>query len=77
MHLGVFDITRAAGFGNHLARKMRRNTDEVVEMCADRAEKIARLTDDMHLAAQELRFEEAAKMRDRVRELEGLALARG
>ncbi len=32
------------GFGNHFARKMRRNTDEVVEMCADRAEKIARLT---------------------------------
>jgi len=37
---------------------------------------IARLRDDMHRAAAELRFEEAASLRDRLRRLEKLELAR-
>jgi excinuclease ABC subunit B len=37
---------------------------------------LARLRDDMRHAAEELRFEEAAKLRDRIRELEGLELSR-
>ncbi len=37
---------------------------------------IARLSDDMRRAAEELRFEEAAGLRDRLRELERLELAR-
>ena len=37
---------------------------------------LARLRADMQLAANELRFEEAAQMRDRVRELEALELSR-
>ena len=37
---------------------------------------IARLTDDMKQAAGELRFEEAADLRDRIRKLENLELAR-
>jgi excinuclease ABC subunit B len=37
---------------------------------------LARLRDDMLRAASELRFEEAARLRDRVRELERLELAR-
>jgi excinuclease ABC subunit B len=37
---------------------------------------IARLRDEMRHAAEELRFEEAAKLRDRVRRLEELELAR-
>jgi excinuclease ABC subunit B len=37
---------------------------------------IAKLNDDMLLAANELRFEEAARLRDRLRELEALELAR-
>ena len=37
---------------------------------------IAKLGDDMMRAAEELRFEEAAKLRDRVRELERLELSR-
>ena len=37
---------------------------------------IAKLADDMHLAASELRFEEAARIRDQVRELERLELTR-
>jgi hypothetical protein len=32
------------GTGNYVARRMRQGSDEVVEMCADRAEKIAHLT---------------------------------
>ena len=37
---------------------------------------IVKLREDMHHAAGELRFEEAAKARDRLRELEALELAR-
>ncbi|MEW6073888.1 MAG: excinuclease ABC subunit UvrB [Planctomycetota bacterium] len=37
---------------------------------------IARLTDEMHHAAEELRFEEAAKLRDRLRALERRELGR-
>ena len=40
------------------------------------AGEIAKLRDDMRLAAQELRFEEAARIRDRVRILEELELRR-
>ena len=38
---------------------------------------IARLSDEMRHAAEELRFEEAARLRDRVKELEKLELQRG
>jgi excinuclease ABC subunit B len=37
---------------------------------------LARLRADMHHAAEELRYEDAARLRDRVRELERLELAR-
>ena len=37
---------------------------------------IARVSADMQLAASELRFEEASKLRDRLRELEELELTR-
>jgi len=37
---------------------------------------LARLRDDMARAAEELRYEEAARLRDRIRELEALELAR-
>ena len=37
---------------------------------------IARIGDEMRHAAEELRFEEAAKLRDRLRELERLELSR-
>ena len=37
---------------------------------------IKKLEDEMRVAAGELRFEEAAKLRDRLRELEALELAR-
>ena len=40
------------------------------------AGEIARLRDEMRHAAEELRFEEAARLRDRVRTLEALELAR-
>ena len=40
------------------------------------ARELARLRDDMLRAATELRFEEAARLRDRIRKLEKLELAR-
>ncbi|MEM7309275.1 MAG: excinuclease ABC subunit UvrB [Planctomycetota bacterium] len=49
------------------ARKMTRE---------ELAGEIAKVRDDMRQAAEELRFEEAAKLRDRVRELEELELTR-
>ncbi len=61
------ETSRVAEAGEDPARSMSR--DEL------RGE-IARLSDDMRLAAQELRFEEAGRLRDRVRELEALELAR-
>ena len=51
--------------------------DEAASWSDDRLRgEIARLRDDMRHAAEELRFEEAARLRDRLRELERLELAR-
>jgi excinuclease ABC subunit B len=51
--------------------------DEAAGWSAERIRgEIARMTDEMLLAAEELRFEEAAGLRDRVKQLESLELTR-
>ena len=65
--------------GPELARRARDEDedDPALELSpAELAGEIARLRDEMRHAAEELRFEEAARLRDRVRTLEELELAR-
>ena len=51
--------------------------DPAREWAPDRLRgEIAKLSDEMRHAAQELRFEDAAKLRDRIKQLEELELAR-
>jgi excinuclease ABC subunit B len=55
----------------------RRTSGELAEWTPERLRgEIARAQDEMRRAAEELRFEEAAKLRDRIKRLERLELAR-
>ena len=62
---------------DYVTPKVEDDEDEAEGLDTDglRAE-TARLRDDMLRAASELRFEEAARLRDRLKKLEKLALAR-
>jgi excinuclease ABC subunit B len=52
------------------ATKQEKEEKKKAEKALNIAEEIEKLTDEMRLAAYDLRFEQAARLRDRIRELE-------
>jgi excinuclease ABC subunit B len=76
---GVSDITELLGISGTVPYKERRRTARGEEMSTEEIERLmATLEEEMFAAADELRFEYAAKLRDEIRDLaRDLALMRG
>jgi excinuclease ABC subunit B len=76
---GVSDIAELLGISGSVPYKERRRTAKGEEMSADEMERLmATLEEEMFAAAEELRFEYAAKLRDEIRDLaRDLARLRG
>jgi excinuclease ABC subunit B len=73
---GVSDITELLGISGSVPYKERRKAAREKEMSAEELERLmATLEEEMFAAAEELRFEYAAKLRDEIKDLAG-ALAR-
>jgi excinuclease ABC subunit B len=67
---GVSDIAELLGIGGTVPYKERRRTAGGKEMSAEEIERLmATLEEEMFAAAEELRFEYAAKLRDEIRDL--------
>lgn len=68
----VSDILQASRAAESPARYKikKKSADEILKMPKDEMERLIRvLEDEMHLAAEEMRFEEAARLRDEITEL--------
>jgi excinuclease ABC subunit B len=76
---GVSDIAELLGISGSVPYKERRKTARGEEMSADEMQKLmATLEEEMFQAAEELRFEYAAKLRDEIKDLaRDLAQIRG
>ena len=67
---GVSDIAELLGISGSVPYKERRRTAKGEEMSADEMERLmATLEEEMFVAAEELRFEYAAKLRDEIKDL--------
>jgi len=67
---GVSDIAELLGISGSVPYKERRKTVRGEEMSADELERLmATLEEEMFQAAEELRFEYAAKLRDEIKDL--------